>query len=167
MTNSDRQDVAQGEIPASWRETPPAKMWLANAADLEPRPPTSQSARQGSARRVLLLVDDPDQGHWLLDELRQAGVAVAWSTKGREGLTLVRSGLVDLVVAEMGLPDLPGLDLLREIGDLPVLPKVILTTSRQSDYLAARAIEHGASAVLSKPYAIDQLLGLVVRLLAN
>jgi len=117
--------------------------------------------------RILLVVDDPDFGDWLLDEFKYVGCAVALATRGAEGLPLIRSGLVDVVISEMGLPDLPGLDLLRALRGMSKSPKVILTTNRHSDFLAARAMEDGASAVLSKPFPMEDLLSAITRSLAN
>jgi len=127
----------------------------------------SGAARAQLGRRILLIAEDPDLGDWLLEEFHHAGAIVALATSGREGLELIRSGLVEVVISEMGLPDLPGMDLLREIQSMPTRPKVILTTSRHSDFLAMRAIEHGASAVLCKPFRMEHLLVLVARSLEN
>ena len=142
--------------------------WLAtmDPAGVPHRLPPA-AAHAGSCWRVLLLIDDPDLGDWLLEEFRLVNAAVALSTKGREGLGLARSGLVDVVISEMGLPDLPGMDLLRELGGMAKTPKVILTTGRHSDFLAKRAIEHGASAVLSKPFDMQRLLMLLAHLLGD
>src|SRR6266542_4241497 len=130
------------------READPSGIWLASADPVEePHGLSSAAVHAKSCWRILLLIDDPDLGEWLLEELRLFNAAVALATKGRQGLALVRSGLVDVIISEMGLPDLPGMDLLRELGGMPKMPKVILTTSRHSDFLAKRAIEHGASAV--------------------
>jgi DNA-binding response OmpR family regulator len=117
--------------------------------------------------RILILAEDPDLGESLLEALQNNGCAVALATRGLEGLGLLRSGLVDLVVAEMALPDLPGMDLLQEVRALKKVPKVILTTRHQSEFLAARAIENGASAVLCRPFGMEQMLALVARALAN
>lgn len=125
------------------------------------------TAQSQTGRRVLVIADDPDMGDWLLEEFHHAGSVVAVATSGQEGLELIRSGLVDVVISEMGLPDLPGMDLLRALRSLPKAPKVILTTSRHSDFLAMRAIEHGASAVLCKPFRMEQLLAVVARSLGN
>ena len=92
---------------------------------------------------------------------------MALATRGQDGLELLRSGLVDVVISEMGLPDLPGMDLLRELQTLAKIPKVILTTSRDSDSLASRAIQNGASAVLRKPFRMEQLLTSIARALGN
>jgi DNA-binding response OmpR family regulator len=117
--------------------------------------------------RILILAEDAVLGESLLEEFQEKGCAVALATRGRDGLRLLRSGLVDLVVSEMALPDLPGMDLLQEVRTLTRRPKVILTTRHHSDYLASRAIENGASAVLCKPIDIAQVLALVARVLGN
>jgi DNA-binding response OmpR family regulator len=116
---------------------------------------------------ILIIADDPDFGDWLLDEFRHAGSAVALATSGKEVLELLRSGLVDIVISEMGLPDLPGMDLLRELQSMPKMPKVILTAGHQLDFLDSRAIENGASAVLCKPFRIEQLFALIAQALGN
>ena len=117
--------------------------------------------------RILLVVDDPDLGDWLWEEFKHVGCAVALTTCGKDGLQLIRSGLVDVVISEMGLPDLSGMDLLRELHALPKMPKIILTTNCHSSFLATRAIENGASEVLSKPFRMEQLFAAIARSLAN
>jgi DNA-binding response OmpR family regulator len=117
--------------------------------------------------RILIIAKDPDFGDWLLEEFRHAGSAVALATSGREVLDLLGSGLVDVVISEMGLPDLPGMDLLRELHAMPKMPKVILTASHHSVFLESRAIENGASAVLCKPFHIEQLFASIAHALGN
>lgn len=126
---------------------------------------TSRIWQQGP--RILIIAEDPDYGDWVLDEFQAIGCAVALSTTGREAVGLLRSGLVDVVLSEMGMSDLPGMDLLREVGAMNRKPKVILTTSRHSEFLANRALEKGATAVLSKPFEIEQLFALVKTALGN
>jgi two-component system, OmpR family, KDP operon response regulator KdpE len=118
-------------------------------------------------RRILILVEDPELGDSLLEAMQSRGCAVALATSGREGLGLLRSGLVDLVVAEMGLPDLPGMSLLSEVQTMKKAPKVILTTKHCSEFLAARALDHGASAVLCWPFEMSQVLALAARALGD
>jgi len=117
--------------------------------------------------RILLVADDPVLGDWLLEEFKDVGCPVALATRGKDGLQLVQSGLVDVVISEMGLTDLPGMDLLRELHGMDKMPKVILTTNRHSDFLAERAVQNGASAVLCKPFRIEELLAAIARSLMN
>lgn len=126
---------------------------------------SSKLGRQGT--RILIVAEDVAFGDWVFEEFQSSGCAVALATTGREALGLLKSGPVDVVVSEMGLPDLPGMDLLRHVRDMSRKPKVILTTTRQSAFLTARALENGASAVLGKPFRIEQLLALVATALGN
>jgi DNA-binding response OmpR family regulator len=129
---------------------------------------TSQTSKIWQQKpRILLIAEDEDFGDWVLEEFQSSGCAVALATTGREALALLGSGLVDVVVSEMGLPDLPGMDLLREVRQMNRKPKVILTTTRQSAFLTSRALQNGASAVLGKPFRIEQLLALVASALGN
>jgi DNA-binding NtrC family response regulator len=117
--------------------------------------------------RILVIADNPDFGDWLLEEFKYVGCTVALASRGQDALPLLRSGLVDVAISEMGLHDLPGMDLLREIQAMSAMPKVILTTSRHSDFLASRAIENGASAVLCKPFTVEQLFAAIAHALGN
>ena len=154
--------------PGNLGGTSTSGIWLAQSVT-EPPPGTviAQEPQKSGSWRILLMIEDIDLGEWLLGELRLLGAFVAWSTKASEGLTLARSGLVDVVIAEMGLPDLHGMDLLRELRNMTKMPKVILTTSCHFDFLAKRAIEGGATAILSKPIQMEQLEELLTRLLGD
>ncbi len=171
MTGGEQDKLMDVESQVSFPGGRPPGVWLARlagtgAGEELPRPP-ARAARHQCGRRILVIADDADFGDWLLEEFRQSGATVALATRGRDGLSLVRSGLVDVVISEMGLHDLPGMDLLRELQSMPKMPKVILTTSRHSDFLAMRAIEHGANAVLCKPFGMEQLWALVTHLLGD
>jgi CheY-like chemotaxis protein len=125
----------------SGQESQPASGW----------PPSSAKAgdASGTATRFALDGRKSSMGRafflWLTTRIWATGllknsdtsaVPWPWPRVERMGLQLVRSGLVDVVISEMGLPDLPGMDLLRELHGLPKMPKVILTTNRHSDFLA-------------------------------
>jgi DNA-binding NtrC family response regulator len=171
MTGGEQDKFMGVEPQVSLPGGRPPGVWLARSAGTDAGEASlrlpARSARHQCGRRILLIADDADLGDWLLEEFRQSGATVALATRGRDGLALVRSGLVDVVISEMGLRDLPGMDLLRELRSVPKMPKVILTTSRHSDFLALRAIEHGASAILCKPFGMEQLWALVERLLGD
>jgi DNA-binding NtrC family response regulator len=168
----EKQSKASGEVtqvsipgdrsPRGWQttsvEVDAAEEWSRARAE---------AAQGPHGWRIVILADDPDLGDWLLEEFRSAGSTVALATSGQEGLELIQSSVVDVVISEMGLPDLPGMDLLRQLQSMPKMPKVILTTSRHSDFLVSRAIEHGASAVLCKPFRMERLLALVAHALGN
>ena len=153
------------------QELPPGEKWqtpsIASGAATERARVRAAGTSSLHGPRILLIADDPDLGDWLLEEFQHVGCAVALATRGQDGLALLRSDLVDIVISEMGLADLPGMDLLRELQGMIRMPKVILTTSRPSDFLASRAIQNGASAVLRKPFRMEQLLAAIAHALGN
>jgi CheY-like chemotaxis protein len=129
---------------------------------------TSREAlRSHRGPTLLIITEDHDFGDWLLEEFKYVGAVVALATSGGEGLALLRSTPVEVVISEEGLRDLPGVELLRVLQGAPKRPKVILTTSRQSGFLDARAIQNGASAVLHKPFRMEQLFVSIARALGN
>ena len=126
-----------------------------------------ESARTHGSRRILVIEDDLDMGEWLLEEFRSTRFVVGLATTGREGIGLIRSGLVDVVVSDMDVHDLPGLNVLHEIRGMIAAPKIILTTNTHSHILVLGALKHGANAVLRKPFRMNQLLALLARVLGS
>jgi DNA-binding response OmpR family regulator len=152
--------------PTSWEDA----MTGERQVDTEVKAARGSSGIWTVGPRILVIADDPELGDWLFEEFQNRGCAVALATRRHEALDLVRSGLVDLVVAEMGFPEMPGMDLLRALQsmtNMPKRPKVILTATRQSEYLKSRVVANGASAVLCKPFRMEQLLALVATVLGD
>ncbi len=120
---------------------------------------TSRIWQQGP--RILIVAEDPDFGGWLLESFQARGSTVALATTGKEGKDLLQSGLVDVVLAEMTMSDLPGMTLLQEVESLSRKPKVFLTTIGDREFLVQRALQNGATAVLQRPFPIERLVALV------
>lgn len=120
---------------------------------------TSRIWQQGP--RILIVAEDPDFGGWLLESFQARGSTVALATTGKEGKDLLQSGLVDVVLAEMTMSDLPGMTLLQEVESLSRKPKVFLTTIGGREFLVQRALQNGATAVLQRPFPIERLVALV------
>jgi two-component system response regulator PhoP len=111
--------------------------------------------------RVLVVEDDPGLLNTLTTHLRAAGYAVDASADGIEGLYLGEEFPVDLAIIDLGLPELPGLDLitkLRERGrSFPIL--VLTARSQWQDKVAG--LEAGADDYLTKPFHIEELMARV------
>ena len=111
--------------------------------------------------RVLVVEDDPGLLKTLTTHLRAAGYAVDASADGIEGLYLGEEFPVDLAIIDLGLPELPGLDLitkLRERGrSFPIL--VLTARSQWQDKVAG--LEAGADDYLTKPFHIEELMARV------
>ncbi len=110
----------------------------------------------------LLLVEDEDRlAESLIDGLRVADIEVAHARTGRDGLARAREGDFDIMVLDIGLPDMEGFTVLRKLraagSDLPV----IILTARTSAEDTVRGLERGADDYMPKPFSFDELLARV------
>ncbi len=108
--------------------------------------------------RVLLIEDDERLLETLASSLRVAGYAVDASSDGIEGLYLGEEFPIDLAIIDLGLPEMPGLDVIRELRsrgrDFPIL--VLTARSEWQDKVAG--LEAGADDYLTKPFHIEELM---------
>ena len=107
--------------------------------------------------RVLLVEDDPQLGDGLMVGLRQSGFAVDWLKDGEAADRALASEDFDLLVLDLGLPKLAGMELLRRLrGRGQVLPVLILT-ARDATADKIAGLDSGADDDLVKPVDIDEL----------
>lgn len=108
--------------------------------------------------RVLLVEDDPRLQETLSTHLRAAGYAVDCSSDGVEGLYLGNEFPIDLAIIDLGLPKLPGLDVIRKLRshgrDFPIL--VLTARSQWQDKVTG--LEAGADDYLTKPFHVEELM---------
>jgi len=129
----------------------------AAAPDKTQRPSTS----------ILVVDDDADMREWVKEDLEHEGFRVETADGGRAGVARVKAGGIDLVVSDVKMPDLDGLDLLREIREVDPSPFVIIVTGFGSIDTAIRAVKLGAYDYITKPFKIDQLLLSIDKALAE
>ncbi len=111
---------------------------------------------------ILIADDDPVARDLLAEVLAKEGYRVRAAAGGRECLELARSGPVDLALLDLRMPDLDGLEVLRQIQALhPGVPVLILTAFATLE-TAIEAIRAGAYDYLSKPFRMEEIR-LVVR----
>ena len=86
------------------------------------------------AKHIILIEDDESLAQLIVVELQQAGYRVQTVVDGKEGLALIRRSQPDLVLLDMMLPSMSGMEILEELhqdGSLPDLPIVIVSSSGQ------------------------------------
>lgn len=120
-----------------------------------------------SSRTVLVVEDDAAMRELLLESLGDEGYQVISARGGREGVKKVRENAVDLVITDIRMPDLDGLDMVREIRTLPAPPDVITITAFGSIDTAIKAMKLGALDYITKPFEIEQLTLRVERALGD
>jgi two-component system KDP operon response regulator KdpE len=105
---------------------------------------------------LLLIEDDSAIRTMLLRSLRERGHAVAASHTAMDGLQTALAERPDLVVLDLGLPDLDGTELLRMLRAVSRVP-VIVATARDDDAEIVRVLDAGADDYVVKPFTAAQL----------
>ncbi len=119
------------------------------------------------AGNVLLIEDDPGIVMTLRRVLAEEGYQVQVETRGDQGLSRARDNGFDVVITDMKLPGLNGLDLVKELhAAKPRLP-IILITAHGTTETAIEATKSGAYDYLLKPFEIPELIGLVGQAVSN
>ncbi|MCA9671145.1 MAG: sigma-54-dependent Fis family transcriptional regulator [Myxococcales bacterium] len=116
---------------------------------------------------VLVVEDDAAMRELVVESLADEGYEVLSAGGGREGVKKVRQHHVDLVVTDLRMPDMEGLDMVRELRTLEGTPAVITVTAFGSVDTAIKAMKLGAFDYITKPFEIDQLLIAVDRALRD
>src|SRR3954454_13326490 len=96
------------------------------------RPTNSRSSGTGSMRRILLIEDNQDLAATLWDYLESHGYAVDHAADGVRGLRLAMGGEHDLVVLDLGLPRLDGLEVCRQLRAAGRQVPVLMLTGRDT-----------------------------------
>jgi DNA-binding response OmpR family regulator len=109
------------------------------------------------ARTILLVDDDALMRRSLAFHVEQAGYKVRTAANAEDALALVRHSPPDLVVLDIGLPGMDGLDTLRELKTQYNLP-VIFLTARRRELDEVVGLELGADDYITKPFDVDVVL---------
>ena len=112
------------------------------------------------AKTVLVVDDEPKIVEVVGDYLRRAGFAVTTAADGRAALATARARPPDLVVLDLGLPGLDGLDVARELRHAAPVP-IIMLTARGDETDRVLGLELGADDYLVKPFSPRELLARV------
>lgn len=119
--------------------------------DREPEPPAWPM-------RILLIEDDPALRSGLCEALRREAYGVDAFGQGLAGLQALRSAEYDLAVIDLGLPDIDGLMLLRQMRAAGMSLPVLLLTARAEWADRVAGLDEGADDYLGKPFVLPELL---------
>jgi two-component system KDP operon response regulator KdpE len=110
--------------------------------------------------RVLLVEDESPLRKFLAASLASAGYQLDEARTGREALQRASQHPPDLVILDLGLPDLDGQEVLKQLREWLVAPIVILS-ARDQEQQKITALDHGADDYLTKPFSTGELLARV------
>jgi DNA-binding response OmpR family regulator len=115
-------------------------------------------------RRVLVTDDDPDIRILLTDMLARADLDVTTAATGAEALRQTFAHRPDLVVLDLGLPDIDGLEVIRRLRELTDVPILVLT-ARGLEHDKVQGLVRGADDYVTKPFSNAELVARVQALL--
>jgi DNA-binding NtrC family response regulator len=108
--------------------------------------------------RILLIDDDPGVRDSMERTLRGAGYGVQSAPTGEEGFAMAKGGAFDVILSDMRMPGISGLDILRQLRDLRVDSAFIIMTGFGTVDTAVEAMKLGAVDFVQKPFFRDELL---------
>ncbi|GAB1260492.1 response regulator [Aurantivibrio plasticivorans] len=107
---------------------------------------------------ILLIEDDPGLASGLQSALQHAGYAVNCVNNGRAALSISSSQPSDLIILDLGLPDMDGLDVLKKLRDEHKHIPVLILTARDTVEDKVGGLDSGADDYLAKPFELPELL---------
>lgn len=111
--------------------------------------------------RVLVVEDETKVGSFIKRALEEESYAVDLCEDGAQGLDFALSGSYDVIVIDLMLPNLPGLEILRRIRKEKIHTPVLILTAQSKVDQKVTGLDAGADDYLTKPFAIDELLARV------
>lgn len=107
--------------------------------------------------KILIIEDEEKIARFVELELGYEGYTTTKAFDGRTGLELAQTGEFDLVLLDVMLPQLSGMEVLRRIRRVSSVP-IIMLTARDSVVDKVSGLDSGASDYITKPFAIEELL---------
>jgi two-component system KDP operon response regulator KdpE len=113
-----------------------------------------------AATHVLVIDDEPQIRRALKTILTEKGFRVSVASRGEEGLALAAANEPDLIILDLGLPDMDGLEVCSRLRAWTQTPIVVLSV-REEEREKVAALDRGADDYLTKPFGIEELLARV------
>lgn len=108
--------------------------------------------------QILLVEDDTLLAEGIVSALKQAGFAVNWLSSGKAATIQVVAEPPDILLLDLGLPDMDGLDILKLVRHKKLPIQVLILTARDSTDAKVAGLDCGADDYLTKPFAREELL---------
>lgn len=115
--------------------------------------------------RILIVEDEPKVASFIRRALEEESYAVDVCSDGLQGRDLASEVDYDLIILDLMLPGLPGIDVLKAVRDAKVTTPVLILTARSKVDQRVKGLDAGADDYLTKPFAIEELIARVRALL--
>ena len=115
-------------------------------------------AQLNTMKRLLVIEDDPDIGEMLDINLGDEGYRVALAADGNTGLDKLKADTYDLLVLDLMLPGIDGLEICKQVRQMPHYLPIIIISAKSSETQRVLGLELGADDYLSKPFSVPELI---------
>ena len=109
------------------------------------------------ANSILLIEDEENIRSFIFTTLKNQNYKVTTSSSGAEGLHLAASLCPDIILLDLGLPDMDGMEVIRKLRSWTAIP-IIVISARTNEHEKARALDQGADDYITKPFGAVELL---------
>lgn len=109
---------------------------------------------------LLLIEDEPEIRRFLRTTLPAHGYRLHEATTGQDGLTEAKARNPDLILLDLGLPDLDGTEVIRQVREWAQVPIIVLS-ARDQEQAKVAALDLGADDYVTKPFGLNELLARV------
>lgn len=106
---------------------------------------------------VLVIEDEKSICDFIAKTLNASDYKAVTAGSGKEGLAILTSALPDLVLLDLGLPDMDGIDIIKQTREWSSLP-IIVISARVQEREKVAALDAGADDYITKPFGTDELL---------
>lgn len=110
--------------------------------------------------KILVVEDERSIAHFISAILTSNGYETMQARTGQEALSIISSHCPDVIILDLGLPDMDGLDVLRQLRSWSSIP-VVVVSARSHEREKVTALDLGADDYLTKPFGTDELLARV------
>ena len=116
----------------------------------------------------LLYVDDEDSLRMLVkSQLEDEGMVVDTADDGDTGIEALQKYTYDIILVDMRMPRVSGIDVLKHIREKKIKSRVIVLTAVDDLSVAIEAVKNGANDYITKPYDLNNLLSSIKRVMAK
>jgi len=112
-------------------------------------------------KNILIIEDHSDIANLVMINLRGKHMNVEHAADGEKGLKLARTGSYDLIILDLMLPGIDGMDVCRSLRQEKIYTPVLMLTARTSELDRVLGLELGADDYLSKPFSVPELIARV------
>ena len=110
-----------------------------------------------SRNRILVIEDDIQIRKLMMTSLKSNGYSVECVSDGNAGIIALTGAKADIVLLDLGLPDMDGVELIRKVREWSQIP-IIVVSARGEDTDKIAALDSGADDYLTKPFSVDELM---------